>query len=433
MLRFAQSRLVHASTGIAIPGRNRGSSDAPSTRSRGMSCRQNVRCRVKVTVQHCATALTSPGPGAQLERRNYPLTLSTALSRWLKTVDNFEFASAPGALVSEHAPEFSEAGVSNRAGQTPIAHHAAHIEVLDCDRTEPANQISGSLIEKVLARISDSGVEPCHFEPLPCASPAPVLAPAQDAAGAAQFAQSLVQRLERLDLFTTAQDRQRFQAQIDTDRGLIPGQGSPRLIDSKSDKVAACAVLGYRNSAGSCFYHPRPANPQPADLSEREIAVLLIPVKSRSGKLRTLFITLGPEVRITCAACKEVSIGLLEMPQALLEGYAGDFTQESVLGRPLPLEERGAALAVGGAFASLFEGSASVLQSPIIGPPHTAKELCKRMLLAGGGVKPEAVIDLHKRKTICSKEHYQQKTFTIDPDLKDGVSSLPDERGLRIP
>jgi len=157
MLRFAQSRLVHASTGIAVPGRNRGSSDTPSTRSRGMSCRQNVRCRVKVTVQHCATALTSPGPGTQLERRNCPLTLSTALSRWLKAVDNFESAAAPGALVSEHAPEFSEPGVSNRASQTPIVHHAAHIEVLDCDHTEPANQIGGSLIEKVLARIRRFG------------------------------------------------------------------------------------------------------------------------------------------------------------------------------------------------------------------------------------------------------------------------------------
>src|SRR6516164_297214 len=67
------------------------------------------------------------------------------------------------------------------------------------------------LSRKSLRVSGDSGVEPCHFEPLPGASPAPILAPAQDAAGPAQFAQNLVQRLERLDPFTGAQDRQRFQ------------------------------------------------------------------------------------------------------------------------------------------------------------------------------------------------------------------------------
>ena len=63
---------------------------------------------------------------------------------------------------------------------------------------------------------------------------------------------------------------------------------------------------------------------------------------------------------------------------------------------PLPLEKSGAALAIGGTIASLFECTAAVLQSAVIGPTHIPKELAKRMLLTRGGVKPEALIDLQR-------------------------------------
>jgi hypothetical protein len=145
-----------------------------------------------------------------------------------------------------------------------------------------------------------------------------------------------------------------------------------------------------------------------------------------------LFLTPGLESRVACAAFEKVNIGSLEMAQALLQGDTRNVSQELIFF--FPLCEHRAGRPVRWPFAGLLILSPARHQGVIECPAHTAKERGKRTLLARGGVKPQSVINLHKTlvrsEAICSDEHLKEKTFTLDPGLKDGVSSLPDEEDL---
>jgi putative transposase len=355
-----------------------------------MPCRQNVSCRIQVAVVCNAATGTSPLPVTQPEGFVNNAT-RTAFACWLEPICHTQFAPVPETLVLKHTPEFSETGISNRTRQATIAHDSSHVKVLDRNHAKSANQIGRNLIEKVLPSISNADVKPSHFQALSGAAPTPFLAPAQYPAGAPQFAQGIIQRFERLDLFTVAQGSQRFQAQIDSHRGCIPRQRGPRLFHSESNKVASRIVLGYRDSARRFFDHSGPANPQPADFSEREIAVLLIPVKSRFRKLRALFITLGLESRIPRAAFKEIHISPLQMAKALLQGDAGDFPQERIF--YFPLCQHSACIAIRGPFAGLLVLIPARNQSVVVRPANTAKELFKSQRLRLIRVKSKAVFD----------------------------------------
>jgi hypothetical protein len=62
-------------------------------------------------------------------------------------------------------------------------------------------------------RVSNLGVKPSHFELLLGASPTALFPSARYPAGAPRFAQGIIQKLQRLNLFTRAEVNQRFQAQ----------------------------------------------------------------------------------------------------------------------------------------------------------------------------------------------------------------------------
>src|SRR5215469_4008747 len=159
MLRFAQSKLVHASTGTATRRQNCNSSYTPSTRRRGMSCRQNILSRIKVAVVDRTACETSPRSVFKLERLIDRSALATFAGRF-ESVTKTKFASVPSTLVLKHAPEFSKPCIANSSSQISIFKHAAHVEILEGDRAEPANQVGRDFIEVILARVSYLNVQP---------------------------------------------------------------------------------------------------------------------------------------------------------------------------------------------------------------------------------------------------------------------------------
>ena len=104
------------------------------------------------------------------------------------------------------------------------------------------------------------------------------------------------------------------------------------------------------------------------------------------------------------------------MAQALLQGDTRNVPQEWIFF--FPSREHRAGSAVRWPFAGLLILSPARDQGVIECPAYTAKELCKRVLLARGGVKLEAVIDLHKtlgRRIYVQKNTYKNKPLPPTP------------------
>src|SRR5690606_24808067 len=104
----------------------------PSTCSDGESRRQNVPGCVVISIVDGAAGA---GPGADGKRQLVTdnATSRAALTAGLEAVDHLELATVPGALVGEHAAECGQAHVRDRAGETAVGHHPAHVQILDAE------------------------------------------------------------------------------------------------------------------------------------------------------------------------------------------------------------------------------------------------------------------------------------------------------------
>jgi hypothetical protein len=229
MLGFAQSRVVHASPGTATRRQSCNSSYTPSTRGRGISCRQYILSRIEIAIVNRSAACTYPLTVAKSQRIVKGTALATFAGR-LEAVRDTQLASVPSALVLKHLTELSESGVTDSLGQAPILEHAAHVEILEGNRAEPANQIGRNFIEVILTRVSYLNVQPSDFHSLTVAASAAFLSATQHTLSVSEFTQAFCQRFKRLNFLACRQASQRFQPQVNTDRGCILGQHIPRLF-----------------------------------------------------------------------------------------------------------------------------------------------------------------------------------------------------------
>src|ERR1035438_7194842 len=128
-----QSRLVHDSTGNAADNPCCLRSYTPSTRSDGVSLRQNVTFRVLVPVVESATFGARPASDIEGQTLDNVMAFRAALGARKEAVDDPEFLAVPSALVSEHLAEGAHADIGNASGKLPVEHHVPHAQVLDAD------------------------------------------------------------------------------------------------------------------------------------------------------------------------------------------------------------------------------------------------------------------------------------------------------------
>jgi hypothetical protein len=177
------------------------------------------------------------------------VTFTAPFASWFKPVHDAQVAAIPSPFIFQHPPELSKTRISDCTREFRIADDSAHVEILDGNRPESANQISRNFIEIIFACICDASLKPSHFPSLTVAAAAAFDSAAQYSLRTAQLRQYSDQRFERLDFFTAREHSQCLESEIDTDSCLILGQHGPQLFYCQGKEVPACRVLGYRNTA----------------------------------------------------------------------------------------------------------------------------------------------------------------------------------------
>jgi hypothetical protein len=130
-------------------------SDVTSTGRHGMTCRQDVLCRVDVPVVQGPAGRATPRPGGQ-RKLSKPMPARRADLRTRKpAIDDDQTATIPGRLVLQHGPEGAPSAVGDRFGEPPVTDHVLHRQVFDHDHIVVTDQTGTGLVQKVRAGRGD--------------------------------------------------------------------------------------------------------------------------------------------------------------------------------------------------------------------------------------------------------------------------------------
>src|SRR6516162_5065551 len=100
-------------------------------------------------------------PKAQL-REQVPARRAD-LGRRVPTVDDDQLAPVPLALVRQLSAELAPAAAGDGTGETPVADHTCHVQVLDYDHVVLADQAGAGAVQKVGPSIADLAVRAGHL------------------------------------------------------------------------------------------------------------------------------------------------------------------------------------------------------------------------------------------------------------------------------
>ena len=157
-------KTVRASTATAFAARSPLRSYIASTRDHGQPGRKNITGGVDIPVVLDSALGTRPRTHVERQGIHYRAARRTGLARRTPTVDVDKGTSMPLAFVLQLANELAPAGIANSPGKRMVRHHAAHIQVLDCDRLVFTNQPGTQVMQEVAANIRNLLVDLGHAD-----------------------------------------------------------------------------------------------------------------------------------------------------------------------------------------------------------------------------------------------------------------------------
>lgn len=404
MLNIRRAQLFDASASIARRGRSLSATDVLSTsvtsRLSGGSRRSCLRklkdifCRVLVAVVMCSALHAIELPHVERHRLVDVPARRTPLGRREEAVGNADFFSIPACLVFKHPAKLAEAGACDVLGELPVSDHPAHVQILDGDHIELADESRRELIERVLTAVRDVRLMSRHLHLL-----RPPAVASLDATGENPLQLSeldrVLRRVSRVgDSFPRTQRRQSRDSQVDPDLPARLGERVLGLVEAKRHEILPVAVLGNRHCGWSARELAAPLDVKATDFGNCEVAVARIPFERIGSVLGGLLAVFGAETRIFGSLGEEVGERRLQMPQCLLLRRAGRLAQPRELGVLSVFRPRRAARAVVYRSARL-EAVGAQPEREIEGMPRTAELPRQLPRLAVCWVETECLPCLH--------------------------------------
>lgn len=417
-------------------------------------CGEDVFGCVQIPVMGCSAVRARPCPDFEAGHALRPglrPAVGAGLCARIIPVDGYELSPVPFGLVFEHSTELRPSGVHDAPVQPvfrglavgePMVRiirvgfrrasfgHVLHVEVFDDHRLVLADYPRAQLVEEVTAHVRDSGVGAGHLE-----GGFPTIVAAFGFAG-----QRLLLPFEPLGEFLVvawiryglpvAGDGVAVHSQVDSDGVPSGGEKADGLLHEDADMPSSGGVQAYGHGARLRLAGQRsgPSYRQWfAHLGEREFVALGIPFERASSVFGASAVGFRLELRIVAGLLEEVGERRLQMPQRLLQGYAGHFVHVRVFSCFLPLGEHGAGLDVGDAPALRRPCDGTGLQREIVDLSAAADRAPEQLFLLGRRVEAEPVRPLacmpsdhvsHYIISIC-----ERRTVCFLPALKDRVSA----------
>ncbi len=131
---------------------------ARGIRGYGTTCRKDVLRGVDIPVLPGAAGRARPLPGGQTQLGEQAPARRARLRAGIGAVDHDQLAAVPLALERQLAAELTPAAVRDRAGQMPVAEHAADIEVFDHNEIGRAHPGGAGPVQQNPPRVEDLAV-----------------------------------------------------------------------------------------------------------------------------------------------------------------------------------------------------------------------------------------------------------------------------------
>ena len=418
MLNIAQSRLVDASTGTARASRSSRGTYTPSTSRHRLSGDQNVFRGVFVSVQMRATVFAVELSDLQAKAGVDMSARVAAFAAGKKAVRHAQLAPIPLAFVSQHLPKHPEAGATDVLGEGSILNHAAHVQVFNRQHVEPAHQVGGELIQRILPAVGNLGVQPCDLQPLVIPS-----ATAIDAAGENPLQSrqpcGIAGSMARVwNSFPIGKSGQPANSKVDPDTASSLGErGLGWFIQTKTHEVSPGTVLCYRNRSGRTCETATPFDVKTTDFGKCKIAIGRIPFETSRVIFSRLLPVLGSELGVASPLGEEIGERSLKMTQGLLLGNAGGLAQPGKGSVATMLRPSRAAGVVIDRLAVL-EAVRPQSQREVVGVPNTAKLPGQLPRLATCRIGPECHANFHLQESmrICrNRQELFSKTRKSPP------------------
>ena len=385
----SQCRLVDASTGLASASRSPKRSYKSSTSRFRLSGGQEILRRVFVAVVVCAAFGT--GKLADIQRHSFVNVPASRASfaAGEEPIRNANLFPVPRSLVLQHRTEHAEAGATDVLGQAVVANHATHVQILDCQNIELANQIGCQLAQTILAAVGNVRLMLGDFQLLPPPPITAFYATGENPLQSSQLA-SVPHRVSRVgDPSPIGQGCQPRDSKIDPDLLARLGECELRwFIQTKAHEISPTSVLGYRDRCWRTCELAAPLDIQATELGNAEILVFGIIVERGNGICCTLFPMLGMELGVLRSLGEKVTESCLQVAQRLLLGNTGRFFQERER-RVVPMFSPSLATGVVVNGDSILEAGCSQVQGEIVSMPGAAELFGKLSLLSTSRIDPK--------------------------------------------
>lgn len=393
-------RLVDVSSGAAL-GRLAGlTTNTPSASSHGVPRRQNISCRVFVSVMVNFALRAIPGTNRQRQFFNDVSAGRASFARRKEAVNLLQFLTVSIALVRNHADKVPERRIRQRSRQAVIADHAPDIEVFHAQYVETTNQVCCDFVQVIATRIMDTCVNFCDMLLRAFPTLTTFLTSCQYALSPGKLFLEMRAVFGVGNALAVTESSKARNAKVYAYGFMGFGPLFEGLVETKCYEVASGSVLGYRHCRRLASKIPTPYNLQFSKLGESQCFGFGVPLESRTGVLGSLFAVLALKGRIGRTLLEKVSECRLKVPQRLLGRNTGNVIQPSVVRRFFERCQRSRTGVVVDGLAR-FVSVASEPQCEIINITASAKSACKVLLLRRRRVETKFKSNLHKR-TVAS-------------------------------
>jgi len=367
---------------------------------------QNVLRSIVVPVVISTTTLAAPPARAEVKAFTNKPTGTARLAARVKTVNPYERAPVPTALVLKLSNKFTPSSIADASSQRTIADHPTDVEVFDNDHLVFVNESSAQLVKMVPASIGDTNMQAGQLEPCLLSVLRSLLLSSESAGEKLLPPQFPVVMSGVGDGLASRKSCEVFQTNVNANGGVGLGQRADAGVFAEDrDMPSACGIEADRHTAwiGTFGQWPRPANSQWSfHLGQEDLAIT--EPEGTPSVFRRSTVTAPLEPRVFGAVGEEVGVGLLEMPECLLEGNGRHFVQERQFFCLFPGGQHLALFAVADGLLPLSPGLRTGVKGPVIDQPAASEGAPQHGLLFRGRL--EAISEgpdhfLHGKRVFC--------------------------------
>lgn len=224
--------------------------------------------------------------------------------------------SVPITFVAKELPERPPAAITNRLGKAMIFEHPTDIKVLDLDMPVLVYKLPTQLMQKVFTLTGYLFVHPGHLQSGLVTPLATFFAATKTALQTLKSTLGRSQILRVVYLFACAEYGKMLKAKVNAKRWPFVGWLRYFYLTLNRDEILT--ALGFRD--GTVFHLAFKGAVEdgtyPTDFGQKDTATLYLEILGVTDRLRMV---LAFEVRIFCAAFKEVHKGAVKVFERLLQ------------------------------------------------------------------------------------------------------------------